>query len=153
MGLISGPDYQEEPEDPSCDQLLQRIQDLISRQGTPEEGPTEGVLLEVLMITWIDKCRQPDLHNTASDECIKKLPEYEDPPEHSQNRSSQPPQTAQPPSTFCSRNPEICVGIGVGIIGIGVGATCVLQPELCAIAIRVGIGWGGSLIPSMRYVF
>jgi RHS repeat-associated protein len=153
MGLITGPDYYEEPEDPSCDELLKRIQELIARRGTPEEAIADGSLLEVLMITWIDSCREPDLYTTASDECMEKLPEMDAPPPNSENRSSQQPQTAQPPSTFCSRNPEICIGVGVGIIGIGVGATCVLQPELCAIAIRVGIGWGGSLIPSIRYVF
>jgi RHS repeat-associated protein len=147
MGLVSGSEDPGGPEDPSCDQLLQRIQELIARQGSPDEGLTDGVMLEVLMTTWLDQCRQPDLHDTASDQCLENLPELDDPPPNSQNRGS------QPPSTFCSRNPEICIGIGAGIIGIGVGATCILQPELCAVAVRIGIGWGGSLIPGFRTAF
>lgn len=158
MGLELSPDEPEIPQvdlksEEECAKLLQRIQDLFARRGTPSEGIGDITMLEILMEQWVDNCRQPDLHETASEECINNLPRFEPPAENSKNRGSYPPQTTPPPSTFCSRNPEICVGIGVGIIGIGVGATCVLQPELCAIAIRVGIGWGGSLLPGIRYAF
>ena len=48
--------------------------------------------------------------------------------------------------SFCGRHPTLCIGIGVGAVGVAVGATCFFQPELCAGAIRIGVGLGRGII-------
>ena len=135
-----------EGSDSYCAELLARIASLIANLGTGNPGMTDGVMLELLMDEWLDKCRNYDTLPTASEECLNTIPVSPTPAPGSRNRSPAP---TNPPSTFCSRNPELCVGIGIGIIGIGVGATCLFQPELCAIAVRVGVGAGRGLIPGV----
>lgn len=144
-------DADEEPDpnegsDSYCAELLARISNIIAGMGTGNSSSSDGVMLELLMDEWLNKCRNYDTLPTASEECLETLPGLSPPAPGSRNRSPVP---VNPPSTFCSRNPDLCVGIGIGIIGIGVGATCLFQPELCAIAVRVGVGVGRGLIPGV----
>jgi hypothetical protein len=57
---------------------------------------------------------------------------------------SRVPQTPYPATnrTWCQNHPVACAYAIGGLITTGVAATCVLQPELCPIAIRVGIAVG-----------
>ena len=151
-GLADGAEdpYSYEGSDSYCAELLARITSLIASLGTGNPGMTDGIMLELLMDEWLDKCRNYDNLPTASEKCLNLMPVAPAPAPGSRNRSPAP---VNPPSTFCSRNPELCVGIGIGLIGIGVGATCLFQPELCAIAVRVGIGTGRGLIPGVVVAF
>ncbi len=49
------------------------------------------------------------------------------------------PQDPYPPTnrTFCQNHPWVCGGIVVGLVGTGVAVTCVIQPELCPVAIGI----------------
>jgi hypothetical protein len=49
----------------------------------------------------------------------------------------------EPVPSFCEEHPEICIGVPVVV---GIGTVCVLQPELCVGAIRIGL-------PALRFGF